>query len=67
LTFVVGLRKSVRVQGAGVLYPFRIDARDGAPDRLVFRHGASGADPEAADPLSHASGNVSGGQVTIRR
>jgi hypothetical protein len=50
---------------AGALYPFRIDARDGAPDRLVLRVWAPGADPSTAEPVYKASGDVSGGQVTI--
>ena len=56
------------IDGAGgALYPFRVDARDGAPDRLVVRVWAPGADPSAAEPLYKASGDVSGGEVTIHR
>lgn len=56
------------IDGAGgALYPFRVDARDGTPDRLVLRVWAPGADPSAAEPLYKASGDVSGGEVTIHR
>jgi WD40-like Beta Propeller Repeat len=56
------------IDGAnGALYPFRVDARDGDPDRLVLRVWAPGADPSGVEPLYKASGDVSGGQVTIHR
>src|SRR5207302_1348234 len=56
------------IDGAGgALYPFRSDARDGDPDRLVLRVWAPGADPSTAEPAYKASGDVSGGQVTIHK
>lgn len=56
------------IDGAGGgLYPFRVDARDGTPDRLVLRVWAPGSDPAAAEPVYKASGDVSGGEITIRR
>jgi hypothetical protein len=55
------------IDGAGALYPFRLDARDGTPERLILRVWAPGADPATAEPLYKASGDVSGGTVTIHR
>jgi hypothetical protein len=56
------------ITGAGdALYPFRVDARDGAPDRLVLKVWAPGSDPSTAEPIYKASGDVSGGQITIHR
>ena len=56
------------IDGAGgALYPFRVDARDGDPDRLVLLVWAPGADPSTAEPAYKASGDVSGGQVTIHK
>jgi Tol biopolymer transport system component len=56
------------IDGAGgALYPFRVDARDGSPDRLVLKVWAPGSDPSSAEPLYKASGDVSGGEITIHR
>jgi hypothetical protein len=56
------------ITGAGgALYPFRVDARDGARDRLVLKVWAPGSDPSATEPVYKASGDVSGGEITIHR
>ena len=56
------------IDGAGgALYPFRVEARDGSPDRLVLRVWAPSADPSVAEALYKVSGDVSGGEITIHR
>lgn len=61
-----------RFQGLGTLsdgtvVPFRVDARDGDPDRIVIRIWAPGADPSVDEPAYRASGDVERGQVVIHR
>jgi YVTN family beta-propeller protein len=59
------------IDGTGGLFGFRVDARDGDPtgqaDRFVIRIYAPGSDPNAAEPIYKASGDVFQGQVQIHR
>ncbi len=57
------------INGGTTRYPIRIDARDsnksGTPDHLVLRIYATGTDPNTATPIYQASGDVTGGDITI--
>lgn len=60
---------SATINGGTDLYPFQVDARDGAstgqPDRFVVKIYPPGSDPSTATPVYKASGDVAGGQITI--
>ena len=60
---------SARIDGSDEFYPFRVDARDGdsagTTDRFIIKVYEPGADPDAADPVYKASGDVQGGQIKI--
>jgi hypothetical protein len=56
-----------QIKNAAGEYPFRVDARDGDPDRFVIKIWAPGANPDLDEPIYKASGNVEGGQVKIHR
>ena len=72
---VVTNENSAKFRGAATIagqpgtHPFRVDARDGGtqPDRFVIRVWAPGQNPDAAEPIYKASGDVSGGEIKIHR
>lgn len=59
------------IEGSAATYPIQVDARDssgtGQADRLVLKVYAPGADPATAAPVYQASGDVTGGAITIHR
>ncbi len=46
---------------------FRVDARDGDPDRFVIKVYPVGGDPDVDEPVYTASGDLGGGQIKIHR
>ena len=62
---------SATIKGLEGLFPFRVDARDGdhgggdQPDRFIIKVYAPGADPDKADPIYKASGDLIGGSIII--
>ena len=56
------------IEGLTGIFPFRVDARDGAAgqvDRFVVKIYAPGADLDVADPIYKASGDIAGGSIRI--
>lgn len=62
---------SARINGGVEVYPVTVSARDsdksGTPDRLVLKIYSPGSQPSTSSPLYQASGNVSGGNITLIR
>ncbi|MBI2039929.1 hypothetical protein HYT18_02555 [Candidatus Microgenomates bacterium] len=59
------------IKGLTGEYPFRVDARDGdfgggnQSDRFIIKIWSPGANPDLADPIYKASGDLMGGNIVI--
>jgi hypothetical protein len=62
-------RATLNLKGAnqGSNYPVRLTAQDGAPDHFSLQVFPVGSNPEVAQPLYQASGNVTGGNMVFHK